>query len=502
MKRDWSKVKCDVNQRFGELYQRSGAENILEKLETFSMRTTSVFRSKENSMQVDSIYESLIHDLKAIKEKQNLSACQAACMVACTTSKLAVYNDSGRAWKNDEEDPAVNILINGTGVCRHYAIVATDLAAGIGLHAKNATSISGNHAFLGVEVDGRWAYIEPQLDSCKFYELDGQASGATVGSNKRMWFEDSDKTPALPLAYVPQSGTSAQNSIVATGETSRVGDATSEGSSPAPKSQPSRSIGGWMSDQALSLSTDAPIPLIGSYVIDRYGMTLGSNTTGKIERNSESMLGARFGARIVDAQSGRPVGSVSVVGATGALSIDGSVSALQYMPWTQETGDGGFYSALIRPANAEFQLSTDGANSVVIAPEAALAYKNRGDFITSDVEMRFSPLVFGIVPTIGSGNPAPALGQNSMFASKIAIDGSTQFAINDVEHLELSMGVEKLIDLNRSMRLPDTFALRGSIVYARNTQKGGSWYLGVVGEERPMMNSAFTGITFGIRPPH
>lgn len=484
LKRDWSKANCDISRKFGADYQRSGAENILEKLDEFGMRATTAFRSKEDRTQVQSIYESLIDQLKAAKEKQQLSGCQSACLVACVTSNLAVYDDQSLANGFETEDPAVNILIRGAGVCRHYAIVATDLASGIGLRAKTATSESGNHAFLGVEVDGRWAYIEPQIDSCRFYEFDGHDSGATVGNDKRMWFEDSDQTPPKALAYIPKAG-----------------DSSGAPSQAKPRNT-SRSAGVWMSDQARAASTDGPISIFGPYAMDRYGISVGSITTGAMHSFNESSMGLRVDARIVDTDAGRSVAALSASVSPQASTLLARLNPLEFQVWSSANDRGADYSALVRPANSAFQLSTDEAQSIVVAPEAALAYKIRGDFITSEVEVQMSPLVWGYVPALGENDPTSKLGQHSMFATRLGVSGMTQFAVSDVEHLELQMGVEKLIDLNSAFRLPDLFALSAKAIYSRNTQKGGSWYLGFVAEERPLMNSAFTGFTFGIRPPH
>lgn len=163
VERDWSKVQCQNIPSTDDRYKQDAFTGLDTAAESTLGWIPNLFNNldRDKTNQAEGIYAQLIAMLQETKAKYQLSDCQTACLAKCGSSSYADYDYDAIS---DINNSTTGILVDGKGVCENFATLATRFAKDLGLNAKKETG--EQHAFLGVLLDGKWDFFEPETIDC------------------------------------------------------------------------------------------------------------------------------------------------------------------------------------------------------------------------------------------------------------------------------------------------------------------------------------------------
>jgi hypothetical protein len=121
-------------------------------------------------------YESLKRWAKYRADKNGMETCQRACLATCISSRMIQYDNANRitSWRDAIEREA--------GVCREFSAIAANLMQSLGVKARvlegkvhsiidgQAPDYEGGHVMVEVSLPNGKFIMEPQTDSCEFYD--------------------------------------------------------------------------------------------------------------------------------------------------------------------------------------------------------------------------------------------------------------------------------------------------------------------------------------------
>ena len=170
---DWSRVQCNFTK--DPAYTDSVSNILYPVVNTVGKGSGDIAQILHESLKnVGSIVyrdtpggvkrAKIVSMLKEKIAQKSLKTCQKACLLKCASSNILKYESSISKYGSTKYAYSCE-----KGVCTEFSDVFDDLASMFNIPSRSSGSIKEGHAFNKIKIQGKWVYLEPQSNQCRFY---------------------------------------------------------------------------------------------------------------------------------------------------------------------------------------------------------------------------------------------------------------------------------------------------------------------------------------------
>ncbi len=169
---EWSQVRYKVGEIGIGFVMGEGARTISAGMVHFQGDDAPYWKRLNSKYNYDALKRWALYRAN----RDGMEDCQKACLATCISSRIIKYDDRNRItnWRDSVEREA--------GVCREFSAIAANIMKHLGLKARvlegevhavsdgQVPELEGGHVMVQVQLPNGTFHMEPQNDSCEFYD--------------------------------------------------------------------------------------------------------------------------------------------------------------------------------------------------------------------------------------------------------------------------------------------------------------------------------------------